>query len=120
MAKIALPPDVAAMFAACEHAYEQATQAGYGENPNVNSAVSELRSVWKKLHIANSDLIMAKGFLVVEFANIRFERACRATHEACIELQMAIAQAAADNDLRNRCLALAKPDQGREKSAKAS
>jgi hypothetical protein len=32
---------------------------------------------------------------------------------------MAIAQAAAENDLHNRCLALAKPDQGREKSAKA-
>ena len=115
MAKVALPPDVAAMFAACEHAYEQATQAGFGENRNVIAAVSKLRSVWKSLHIANGDLIVAKGFFAVEFASIRFERACWATREACIELQMAIAQAADENDLRNRCLVLAKPDQGSEK-----
>ena len=120
MAKIALPPDVAAMFAACEHAYEQATRAGYGENPNVIAAVSELRFVWKSLHIANCDLIMAKGFFTVEFASIRFERACRATCEACIKLQAAITQAAAEHDLHNRCLTLANPDRGSEKRAKAS
>jgi hypothetical protein len=33
MTKIAIPPDLAAMFAACEDAYEQATREGYAENP---------------------------------------------------------------------------------------
>jgi len=35
MTKIAIPPDLAAMFAACEDAYEQATREGYAENPTV-------------------------------------------------------------------------------------
>ena len=41
MTKIAIPPDLAAMFAACEDAYEQATREGYAENP----AVTALKSV---------------------------------------------------------------------------
>jgi hypothetical protein len=115
MAKIALPPDLAAMFAVCERAYEQATREGYGENPSVIAAVSELKSAWKALHIANCDLIMAKGFFAVEFASIRFESACRATREACINLHAVIRQAAAENRLYNRCLTLADPDEGSEK-----
>jgi hypothetical protein len=35
MTKIAIPPDLAAMFAACEDAYEQATREGYAENPRL-------------------------------------------------------------------------------------
>ena len=114
MAKIALPPDVAAMFAACERAYELATRAGYGESPNVIAAVSELRSVWKGLHVANCDLVMAKGFFAVELASMRFDRACRATRKACIKLQAEIAHAAAEHALHNRCLTLANPTQGGE------
>ena len=40
MAKIGIPPDLAAMFAACEDAYEQATREGYAENPAVIAAVT--------------------------------------------------------------------------------
>jgi hypothetical protein len=115
MAKIALPPDLAAIFAACERAYEHATRDGHGENPNVIAAVSELKSTWKALHIANRDLVMAKGFFAVEFASMRFERACQATRQACINLHAAIVQAAAEYRLYNRCLTLANPDQGNEK-----
>ena len=32
MAKIAIPPDLAGMFAACEDAYEQATREGFADN----------------------------------------------------------------------------------------
>ena len=117
MAKIALPPEVTAMFAACERAYEQATRAGYGENPNVIAAVNELKFARNALHIASCNLTVAKGFFAVEFASIRFERACRATCEACVKLQTAITQAAAAYDLHNRCLTLANPDQGIEKRA---
>ena len=120
MAKIALPPEVTAMFVACERAYEQATRAGYGETPNVIAAVSELKFARNALHIASCNLTGAKGFFAVEFASIRFERACRATCEACIKLQAAIAQAAAEHDLHTRCLTLVSPDQRSEKRAKAS
>jgi len=50
MTKIAIPPDLAAMFAACEDAYEQATREGYAENPAVIAAVTALKSAWKTLH----------------------------------------------------------------------
>jgi hypothetical protein len=38
MTRIAIPPELAGMFAACEEAYEQATQEGYAENPVVIAA----------------------------------------------------------------------------------
>jgi hypothetical protein len=117
MAKNVLPPEVTAMFAACERAYEQATLAGYGENPNVIAAVSELKFARNALHIARCNLMVAKGFFAVEFADVRFERACRATCEACSKLQAAIAQAAAEHHLHNRYVNLANPDQGVEKRA---
>ena len=117
MAKNALPPDVTAMLAACEHAYEQATRAGYGETPNVIAAISELKFAWNALHIASCNLTGTKGFFAVELASIRIERACRATCEACIKLQAAIAHAAAEHDLHNRCVKLANPGQGIEKRA---
>jgi hypothetical protein len=120
MAKIALPQEVTAMFAAGERAYEQATRAGYAENPKVIAAVNELKFARDALHIASCNLTVAKGFFAVEFASIRFERACRATCEACIKLQAAIAQAAVEHDLHNRCVKLANPDQGIQKRAKAS
>jgi hypothetical protein len=45
------------MFAACEDAYEQATQAGYAENPAVIAAVTALKSAWRALHVANYNAI---------------------------------------------------------------
>jgi hypothetical protein len=106
MAKIVIPPDLAGMFAACEEAYEQATREGYAENPVVIAAVTALKSAWKALHVANYQLMMAKGFFPVSFAALRADRTCRATHEACINLHAAIAQAAAEDHLYNRCLVL--------------
>jgi len=115
MLKIALPADLAAMFAACEGAYEQATREGYGENPKVIGAVSKLISAWRALRIANCNLMMAKGFFTGELASMRFDRACQATREACIELHTAIVQAATENRLYNRCLMVANPDHGSDK-----
>jgi hypothetical protein len=62
MTKIAIPPDLAAMFAACEDAYEQATREGYAENPAVIAAVTALKSAWKTLHLENYKRMTAKGF----------------------------------------------------------
>jgi len=46
VAKIAIPPDLAGMFAACEDAYEQATREGFADNPAVVAAVTALKSAW--------------------------------------------------------------------------
>ncbi|MGA8695701.1 MAG: hypothetical protein WB689_18035 [Xanthobacteraceae bacterium] len=118
MAKIAIPPDLASMFAACEDAYEQATREGYAENPAVIAAVSALKSAWKALHVANYNLVKAKGFFPVEIATLRADRACRATRKACINLDAAIVEAAAENRLNNRCLMLTNADQGSGKQRK--
>ena len=40
MTKIAIPPDLAGMFTACEDAYEQSTREGYAEKPAVIAAVT--------------------------------------------------------------------------------
>jgi hypothetical protein len=112
MAKIAIPPDLAAMFAACEGAYEQATREGYAENPAVIAAISALKSAWKALHVANYKLMMAEGFFPVEIATLRADRACQATRTACINLHAAIAQAAAENRLYDRAFMLVNADQG--------
>jgi hypothetical protein len=106
MTKIAIPPDLAGMFAACEDAYEQATREGYAENHAVIAAVTALKSAWKALHVANYTLMTAKGFFSVEFAAMRADRACQAAREACIKLHVAIGQAAMENRLYNRCLKL--------------
>jgi hypothetical protein len=82
MTKIAIPPDLAGMFATCEHAYEQAAREGYAENP---AAVAALKSAWTALHLANNNYATAKGVFSVEFAAIRVDRACRASREACIK-----------------------------------
>ena len=110
MTKIAIPPDLAGMFAACEDAYEQATQEGYAENPTVVAAVTALKSAWTALHLANNNYTTAKGVFSVEFAAIRVDRACRASREACIKLHAAIKEAAAEHRLYNRCLTMASPD----------
>ena len=102
MAKIAIPPDLAAMFAACEDAYEQATREGYAENP----AVTALKFAWTALHVANCNLMTAKGFFPVEFATVHADRACQTVREACIKLHAEIAQAALEHRLHNRCLGL--------------
>src|SRR5262249_47707609 len=106
MATIAIPPDLADMFAACEDAYEQATREGYADNPAVVVAVRALKSAWAALHIANRN-VPTKGFFAVEFASMRAERACQAGRQACIKLQAAIREAAAENRLYNRSLMVA-------------
>jgi len=106
MATIAIPEDLADMFAACEDAYEQATREGYAENPAVVAAVRVLKSAWSALHIANHN-VPTKGFFAVEFAAMRAERACGASRQACIKLQAAIKEAAAENRLFNRSLMVA-------------
>jgi len=111
VANVAIPPDLAAMFAACEDAYEKATQEGYAEYPAVVAAVSVLKSAWTALHVANSNLLTAKGFFAVEFATMHANRACQTTRKACVHLQAAINQAAAENRLYNRCLLLTDADQ---------
>ena len=115
MAKIVIPPHLAGMFAACEDAYEQATREGYAENPVVIAAISELKSARKALHVANYQLMTAKGFFPVRFATLRADQACRATHDACINLHAAIAQAATENHLYNQCLMLTDADQSNGK-----
>jgi hypothetical protein len=107
MTKIAIPPDLAGMFAACEDAYEQATQEGFAENPAVVAAVTALKSAWKALHLANSNYTTAKGVFSIEFAAIRVDRACRASRAACTTLHAAIKEAAAEHHLYNRCLIMA-------------
>ena len=107
MAKIAIPPELTVMFAACEDAYEQAAREGYAENPTVVAAVTALKSAWTALHLANNNYTTAKGVFSVEFAAIRVDRACRASREACIKLHAAIKEAAAEHRLSNRCLTIA-------------
>jgi hypothetical protein len=119
MAKIAIPADLAVMFAACEDAYEQAAREGYAENPAVIAAVSGLKSAWTALHLANQDLLRTKGFFAVEFATMRSERACRASREACIKLHAAIKEAAAEHRLYNRCLTLANPSSDADQAGDA-
>jgi Flp pilus assembly pilin Flp len=104
MAKIAIPPDLAVMFAACEAAYERATREGYGENPSVIAGITALKSAWAALRAANRDLLTTKGFFAVEFATMRAERASRACRQACVELHAAVKEAATEHRLYKRCL----------------
>jgi len=73
----------------------------------VVAAVIALKSAWTALHVANRSLLRTKGFFAIEFATIRFERACQASREACIKLHAAIKEAAAEHRLYNRCLTVA-------------
>jgi hypothetical protein len=109
MAKVGVPQDLAVMFAACEVAYEQATREGYAENPGVLAALTALKSAWTAVDVASRNLMTARGFFPIEFASIRFDRACKVTREACIDLHAAIKQAAAESRLNNRCLELSRP-----------
>lgn len=107
MTKITVPPDLGSMFAACEDAYEQATQQGFADNPAVVAAVTALKSACQALHLANCNYTTAKGVFSVEFAAIRVDRACRASRAACITFQAAIKDAAEEHRLYNRCLIMA-------------
>jgi hypothetical protein len=119
MAKIGVPQELAVMFAACEAAYEQATQQGYAEKPGVLAAVTALKSAWTAVDVASRNLMTARGFFTVEFASIRFDRACRVTREACINLHAAIKQAAVESRLNNRCLELSRPTSRRREAARS-
>jgi len=106
MTKIAIPPDLAGMFAACEDAYEWATREGYADNPAVIAAITALKSASAALHLANYNLKTADGFFSVKFATRRADRAFEATCEACINLHTAIGQAALEHRLKERGLKL--------------
>jgi hypothetical protein len=99
--------DLALKFAACEDAYEQATQEGYAENPAVIAAIAALKTAWRALYLANCHPMTTQGFFSVKFAAIRRDRARRAAREACIKLHVAIKEAAAEHRLYNRCLTMA-------------
>jgi hypothetical protein len=117
MAKIGVPQDLAVMFAACEAAYEQATREGYAENLEVLAALTALKSAWTAVDVASRNLMTARGFFLIEFASIRFDRACRVTREACINLHAAIKQAGAESRLNKRCLELSLPTSRRGEAA---
>jgi hypothetical protein len=111
MPKIAIPPDLAGMFASCEDAYEQATREGYAENPAVIAAVGALKSAWKVLHVANSH-DGQRLFSLSRLPACALIDLVGQTRKACINLHAAIVQAAAENRLYNRCLMLTNADQG--------
>jgi hypothetical protein len=98
--------DLAGKFAACEDAYEQATQEGYAENPAVIAAIAALKTAWRALYLANCHPMTTQGFFSGKFAAIRRDRARRAAREACIDLHAAIGQAALEHRLHDRCVKL--------------
>jgi hypothetical protein len=106
---VTIPADLAALFAACEAAYEHATGEGYAQGPAVSAAVTVLKSAWTALLAAHCKRIAASGLFGVAFATTRAHRACRATRKACTNLHAALEQAAAEHRLYNRCLMLTRP-----------
>jgi hypothetical protein len=111
MAQIGTPDEVLRIFSACEAAYADASQKGYADSPNVIAAIADLKSAYKALVIANGNLTASKRPFDKTVATLRARRACRVFREACVELDIAIEQAAAEHRLYNRCLMLSQPAQ---------
>jgi hypothetical protein len=108
MAQFTIPDDVLRIFAACEAAFADGCRKGYSDNPDVIAAVADLRSVYKAFVIANSNLTMSKGPFDKTIAGLRAHRACGAFRTACVKLQTTMEQAALEDRLHNRCIALLK------------
>jgi hypothetical protein len=108
MAQFIIPDDVLRIFAACEAAYADASRRGYLDNPDVIAAVADLRLVYKVFVIANGNLTMSKGPFDKTIAGLRAHRACGAFRAACVKLQTTMEQAALEDRLHNRCIALSK------------
>jgi hypothetical protein len=110
MAKIGSSENLGAIIAACDDAYAEACQEGYADSPALIAAITAVKSAHRTWVIANRNRRTAKGFFRRMAATLRADRACRRTHRACIELQSALAEAAAENHLHNRCLLLFNPN----------
>jgi hypothetical protein len=108
MAQFTIPDDVLRIFAACEAAYAEGRGKCYSDNPDVIAAVAGLKSVYKAFVIANGNLTMSKGPFGKTIAGLRAHRACGALRAACVELQTTMEQAALEDRLHNRCIALSK------------
>jgi hypothetical protein len=110
MAEIITSKKLRAMIAACEEAYADACREGYGESPAVIAAVAAVKSAQKDWVIAKRNLPAAKGLFRIMAARLRADRTFRLTHRACIQLQSALKEAAAENHLHNRCLLMLGPN----------
>jgi hypothetical protein len=97
---------VKALIAACEDGYADACRKGYAEIPAVIAAVAAVKSAHTAWTRANRQRRAAKGLFRVMLASLRARRACRLTQRACVALQSALEEAAAENHLHNRCLLL--------------
>ena len=97
---------VEALIAACEDGYADACRKGYADIPAVIAAVTALKSAHRAWVRANRSRRAATGLFRVMIATLRARRACRLTQRACIALQAALQEAAAENHLHNRCLLL--------------
>jgi hypothetical protein len=120
MTQFTIPDDVLRIFVACEAAYADGGRKGYSDNPNVIAAVADLKSVYRAFVIADSNLTMSKGPFDKTIAHLRAHRACGAFRAACVQLQTAMEQAAAEDRLYDRCLTLSQPAQrepGRREAA---
>ena len=108
MAQIAIPDDLVNIFAACEVAYAEASQKGYAANPEVITAVADLKSAYKALLIANCTFAASKGPFDKAAATLRARRACSAFRAASLKLQTTMEQAAMEDRLYNRSVVLLK------------
>ena len=109
MAEIAISEKLEAIIAACEDAYADACREGYADSPAVVAAAAAVKSAHRTWVIADRSRRATKGVFRTMAATLRADRACRRTRRACIKLQSALAEAAAENHLHNRCLLLFGP-----------
>jgi hypothetical protein len=100
-----IPGNLLDLIAVCEGKHAEAKQKGYAKSPDVIAAIAVLKSACAALASANDNLA-TKGFFGRAVATMRADRACRATHKACINLDAAIERAWVENRLHNRCLML--------------
>jgi hypothetical protein len=100
-----IPGDLFDLIAACEGKHAEAKRRGYAKSPDVIAAVAVLKLASAALATANDNLAI-NGFFGRAVAIMRADRACRATRNACINLDAAIDRAWVENRLHNRCLML--------------
>jgi hypothetical protein len=118
--EIAISEKLAAIVAACEDALADACREGYADNPAVVAAAAAVKSAHRTWVIADRSRRATNGFFRLMAATFRAHRACRRTHRACTQLQSALAEAAAENHLHNRCLLLFDPKSNTAKTFTAA
>ena len=106
MAQIAIPNKLLHILATCEAAYAEASRKGYANNLDVIAAITELKSAYGALDIANCNLTASKGPFDKTVATLRAHRACRAVRRACVKLQTTMEQVSEEDRLYHRCLTL--------------